>query len=108
MEGSHVRAIGDVSSGGGKVIILDVPLCGNSQIVTKFHVHRCSKDAAVSMRVIEEKNGGQIGSASMTLIPDSQRELTIPLYDVYVRSALVFEFTEATDLLVQFDAIQLH
>ncbi len=108
MSGREVRAIADLSTGTGRIVIFDVPLCGNSEIVAKLHVHRCSKTAAVTMRIIEQRNGGQIGSDSIVLGRGSQHELTIPLYDVYLRATLVFEFSEANNLIVRFDAIQIH
>jgi glycosyltransferase involved in cell wall biosynthesis len=108
MTDNNVQGIADLSTGAGKVIVFDVPLCGNSEIVTKLHVHHCSKEAAFGMRVIDQRNGGQIGSGSMRLSRDLQGELTIPLYDVYVKAALVFEFSETADLLVRFDAVQIH
>lgn len=107
MTGRDMLALAHLSTGAGRIVIFDVPLCGNSEIVVKLHVHRCSRKAYLAVRVIDQRSGGQIGSGSINLERDSRPELTIPLHDVYLKAALVFEFREMNDLVVRFDAVQL-
>jgi len=75
----------------GKLFFFDVPLLGNTSLNMKL---RCGGSCAASIRVtcVDQQNGEQMGTASTTLMPKEDFELSIPLHGIFGRAAILCEF----------------
>jgi glycosyltransferase involved in cell wall biosynthesis len=75
----------------GKIVFVDVPLCGHRSLVTRIRSSG-SDPFTIRMTSIDQRTGAEMGATSASLLPKEKAELSIPLFEVFGRAAILCEF----------------
>jgi hypothetical protein len=83
-----------------------VPLCGNSFLAVKL---RSSGPTPLFLRIkaVDQQTGEEMSVASTRLLPNETSELSLPLYEIYGRAAILLEFSGAARMDVVAEAIRV-
>jgi len=94
------------TEGPGKLFFFDVPLCGNSFLAVKL---RSSGSTPLFLRIkaVDQQTGEEMSVASTRLLPNETSELSLPLYEIYGRAAILLEFSGAARMDVVAEAIRV-
>jgi glycosyltransferase involved in cell wall biosynthesis len=102
------RKIQSIIKGGTpcKIFFFDVPLCGNSLLAIKL---RSAGPTPVLLRIkaVDQQSGEDMGVASARLLLKEACELSLPLYEIYGRCAIVFEFSGTGRMDVAIEGIRV-
>ncbi len=90
----------------GKLFFFDVPLCGNSMFTAKLRA-TSSKPPLMHIKVIDQRNGELIGTASVRPLPQEASEASIRLHEVYGLAAIVFEFIGVAKMEIIVEAMRV-
>jgi len=89
----RIRATTELSpSEPGKMIYIDVPLAGHTQIAAKCQPHG-RNPLSLLLKVFDQGTGEIMGSAGTTATSMAGTEISIPLHGVYARATVVLEFS---------------
>jgi hypothetical protein len=104
----RVKANTSLRKGGpGKIFIFDVPLCSHAALVAELRSSSSSDPLLVRMRVIDQRQGDEIGNSSARLVANKPAKLSIALHDVYGAAAVVVEFSGAEKMEVAIESLRL-
>lgn len=78
----RIRSVKDLSDTPGKIFFVDVPIMGNDALIASLR-HLKEGDLFVSLKVIEQSTGLEIGMASTKVSGKKAVELSVPLFGVF-------------------------
>jgi hypothetical protein len=104
----RIRSVpGAADEGPARLFISDVPLMGNSSLVTKLR-SASSDPISIQIKAFDQQSGAEMGVVSETLpAKEASDQLRIPLHHVYGRAAFLLELSAVGKIDLVVEAIWL-
>lgn len=103
---NRLQATPDLVKESGKLLFIDVALCGNSHLSIKLGSNGTSP-AVIRVKAIDQETGAEIGSASTRLQPKEKAELSIQLFEVYARATIQLDFIGKANTEIDIESLLL-
>lgn len=90
----------------GRLLFLDVPLCGHSLLMTRMRAG-VLEGIDVRLKAIDQRSGGELCSPIVSLTASKSSEFSIPLYEIYGLTTICLELTGSRNTEVVIEALRI-